>query len=145
MIDRTAPATRASYRHFLALPTRWHDNDAYGHVNNVVYYAFFDTAVNAHLIREGGLDIAADPFVGLVVETQCQFYRSLAFPDTVEAGLRVDKLGHSSVVYAIGIFLQGDDEAAATGRFVHVWVDRATQRPVRVPERIRAALEALQA
>ena len=136
-------ATRADYRRFLSIPTRWHDNDAYGHVNNVVYYAFFDTAVNEHLIREGGLDIAADACVGLVVETQCRYRRPLAFPVTVEAGLKVEHLGTSSVVYGIGIFAQGEDEAAAEGRFVHVWVDRASGEPVRVPERIRAALAGL--
>jgi acyl-CoA thioester hydrolase len=138
--DGEPRATRADYRRWLTIPTRWHDNDAYGHVNNVVYYAYFDTVVNEHLIRAGGLDIAAGPEIGLVVETSCRYFRSLAFPDTLEAGLRVDKLGHSSVVYGIGIFRAGDAEAAATGRFVHVWVDRATQRPVRVPQRIRDAL-----
>ncbi|MDH4180663.1 MAG: acyl-CoA thioesterase [Betaproteobacteria bacterium] len=142
---REPAETRARYRHFLAIPTRWHDNDAYGHVNNVVYYAWFDTVVNEHLIRVGGLDIAADPVVGLVVETSCRYHRSLAFPDAVEAGLRVERLGNSSVVYGIGIFRAGEDAAAASGRFVHVWVDRATQRPVRIPDRIRAALAAIAA
>ena len=142
---REPPETRARYRHFLAIPTRWHDNDAYGHVNNVVYYAWFDTVVNEHLIRVAGLDIAADPAVGLVVETSCRYHRSLAFPEAVEAGLRVDRLGKSSVVYGIGIFRAGEDEPSASGRFVHVWVDRATQRPVPVPERIRGALRALAA
>jgi acyl-CoA thioester hydrolase len=142
---REPAETRARYRHFLAIPTRWHDNDAYGHVNNVVYYAWFDTVVNEHLIRAAGLDIAADPVVGLVVETSCRYHRSLAFPDAVEAGLRVERLGNSSVVYGIGIFRAGEDEAAASGRFVHVWVDRATQRPVRIPDRIRAALAAIAA
>jgi acyl-CoA thioester hydrolase len=142
---RELPETRARYRHFLAIPTRWHDNDAYGHVNNVVYYAWFDTVVNEHLIRVAGLDIATDAAVALVVETSCRYQRSLAFPDAVEAGLRVDRLGRSSVVYGIGIFRAGEDEASASGRFVHVWVDRATQRPVPVPVRIRAALQALAA
>jgi acyl-CoA thioester hydrolase len=140
---REPPETRARYRHFLRIPTRWHDNDAYGHVNNVVYYAYFDTVVNEHLIRVAGLDIATDPLVGLVVETTCRYYRSLAFPEIVDAGLRVERLGSSSVVYGIGIFRADEDEAAASGRFVHVWVDRATQRPVRIPDRIRAALQAL--
>lgn len=140
---REPAETRARYRHFLAIPTRWHDNDAYGHVNNVVYYAWFDTVVNEHLIRAAGLDIAADPVVGLVVETSCRYHRSLAFPDAVEAGLRVERLGNSSVVYGIGIFRAGEDAAAASGRFVHVWVDRATQRPVRIPDRIRGALAAI--
>jgi acyl-CoA thioester hydrolase len=116
------------------------DNDSYGHVNNVTYYSYFDTAVNEHLIRAGGLDIARDPVIGIVVETGCTFHRSLAFPEVIDAGLRVAKLGGSSVIYGIGLFRQGEDEAAATGRFVHVWVDRATQRPAGVPPRIRAAL-----
>jgi acyl-CoA thioester hydrolase len=131
---------RADYRCFRAIPTRWHDNDAYGHVNNVIYYAWFDTVVNEHLIRAGGLDIARDPVIGIVVETACTFHRSLAFPEVIDAGLRVTKLGGSSVVYGIGLFRQGEDAPAATGRFVHVWVDRATQRPAGVPQRIRAAL-----
>ena len=134
---------RDAYRRWLAIPTRWHDNDAYGHVNNVVYYAYFDTVVNEHLINAAGLDIAEDPVVGLVVETTCRYHRPLSFPDVVDAGLRVERLGTSSVTYAIGLFRAGDDEAAASGRFVHVWVDRATQRPVPGPARIRAALEAL--
>jgi acyl-CoA thioester hydrolase len=134
---------RDAYRAFLTIPTRWMDNDAYGHVNNVVYYSYFDTAVNEHLIRAGGLDIARDPVVGLVVETSCRFARPLSFPDVLEAGLRVTKLGTSSVAYAIGLFRQDEPAAAAQGRFVHVWVDRATSRPVRVPDRIRAALAPL--
>ena len=134
---------RDAYRAFLRIPTRWMDNDAYGHVNNVVYYSYFDTAVNEHLIRVGGLDIAKDPVIGLVVETSCRFARPLSFPDVVEAGLRVTKLGSTSVVYAIGLFRRGENDAAAQGRFVHVWVDRATQRPVRVPDTIRAALAPL--
>ncbi len=116
------------------------DNDSYGHVNNVTYYSYFDTAVNEHLIRAGGLDIASDPVVGYVVETSCRYRKPLTFPETVDAGLRVVRLGTSSVTYEIGIFRQDDDEPAATGRFVHVWVDRATQRPAPIPPRIRAAL-----
>ena len=119
------------------------DNDTYGHVNNVTYYSYFDTAVNEHLIRAGGLDIVNDPVVGFVVETSCRFRKPLTFPETIDAGLRVVKLGTSSVTYEIGIFRQDDDEPAATGRFVHVWVDRATKRPVPIPPRIRAALEPL--
>jgi acyl-CoA thioester hydrolase len=138
--ERTARVGRVDYRHFLAIPTRWMDNDSYGHVNNVTYYSYFDTAVNEHLIRAGGLDIARDPVIGIVVETACTFHRSLAFPEVIDAGLRVTKLGGSSVVYGIGLFRQGEDEAAATGRFVHVWVDRATQRPAGVPPRVREAL-----
>lgn len=132
--------TRAAFRAFLAIPTRWMDNDSYGHVNNVTYYSYFDTAVNEHLIRAGGLDPARDGVVGLVVETACRFHASLSFPEVVDAGLAVTKLGRSSVVYAIGLFRQGVARAAADGRFVHVWVDRATQRPVDLPARIRTAL-----
>jgi acyl-CoA thioester hydrolase len=143
-----APAAEASlargfYRHFLAIPTRWMDNDAYGHVNNVTYYSYFDTAVNQHLIRAGGLDPHRDTAIGLVVETSCRFHRSLSFPEIVDAGLGVARLGTSSVAYAIGLFRQGDDAAAATGRFVHVWVDRTSQRPTPLPARVRAALQAL--
>ncbi len=140
---REAPLPRGAYRRFLAIPTRWADNDSYGHVNNVTYYSYFDTVVNEHLIREGGLDIAGGPAIGLVVETACRFHRSLTFPETIEAGLRVARLGTSSVTYEIGIFRQGDDDAAASGRFVHVWVERATPRPTPVPAAVRAALAPL--
>ena len=138
-----APGLRAGYRRFLAIPTRWMDNDSYGHVNNVTYYSYFDTAVNEHLIVDGGLDIVGGPAIGVVVETMCRFKKSLSFPDTIDAGLRVVKIGTSSVRYEIGLFRQGDDEPAATGHFVHVWVDRANQRQVPVPPAIRAALELL--
>ncbi|HEX8011728.1 MAG TPA: thioesterase family protein [Casimicrobiaceae bacterium] len=134
---------RASYKSFLAIPTRWMDNDLYGHVNNVTYYSYFDTAVNEHLIRAGGLDIHAAPAIGLVVETSCRFHKGLSFPDVVDVGLRVTKLGNSSVRYEIGLFRRGEEEPAATGHFVHVWVDRRTRRPTPVPERVRAALAAL--
>ena len=136
----SADLPRSHYRHFVAIPTRWMDNDAYGHVNNVVYYSYFDTAVNQHLIRAGGLDVMRDPVIGLVVETACVFRRSFAFPEMVDAGLAVTHLGTSSVVYAIGLFRQGDDLPAAVGRFVHVWVERETQRPTPLPDTIRAAL-----
>jgi len=137
------PRSRADFRHFIAIPTRWMDNDAYGHVNNVTYYSYFDTAVNEHLIRAGGLDIVNSAAIGLVVETGCTFAKSLSFPEVVDAGLSVTRIGRSSVIYAIGLFRAGDDEPAARGRFVHVWVDRITQRPVPVPPAIRAALEPL--
>ena len=134
---------RDSYRSFLAIPTRWMDNDVYGHVNNVTYYSYFDTVVNEHLVRAAGLDIAAASVIGIVVETCCRFHKSLTFPDVVDAGLRVAKLGSSSVTYEIGLFRHGDDEPAATGHFVHVWVDRATRRPTPVPSDVRAALSPL--
>src|SRR5258708_27227206 len=116
------------------------DNDTYGHVNNVTYYSYFDTVVNEHLVRSGGLDIHQAPAVGVVAETSCRFHRALSFPDTIDAGLRVAKLGNSSVVYEVGLFHAQDEAPAATGRFVHVWVERTSQRPVAIPEHIRAAL-----
>jgi acyl-CoA thioester hydrolase len=134
------PLRRADYRHFLSIPTRWMDNDRYGHVNNVTYYSYFDTVVNQHLISHGGLRIDSDPVVGYVVESACRFHAPLAFPQLLEAGLRVTRLGRSSVVYDIGIFAAAAHAPAATGRFVHVWVDRATGRPAEVPTKIRAAL-----
>jgi acyl-CoA thioester hydrolase len=138
-----ARARRADYRRFLAIPTRWMDNDTYGHVNNVAYYSYFDTAVNEHLISEGRLDIRDGPQIGLVVETRCLFHRALSFPQIIDAGLRVARLGTSSVTYDIGLFERGEDEPAATGYFVHVWVERATRRPTSVPAAIRSALEPL--
>jgi acyl-CoA thioester hydrolase len=134
---------RVAYPYFLAIPTRWMDNDTYGHVNNVTYYSYFDTVVNEHLVRAGGLDIHRAPAIGLVVETSCRYHRPLSFPDTIDAGLRVARIGNSSVTYEIALFLKGDEDPAATGQFVHVWVERATQRPTTVPARIRVALEAL--
>jgi len=131
------------YPHVLELPTRWKDNDVYGHVNNVVYYSYFDTVINAYLIREGGLDIHRDDVIGLCVESHCAFTASLAFPETVRAGLRVATLGRTSVRYEIGLFGEGSQDPAAEGWFVHVFVDRATRRPVDIPGGVRAALERL--
>lgn len=119
------------------------DNDVYGHVNNVVYYSYFDTVINDFLIKQGGLDIHAGPVIGLCVESQCSFKASLAFPETVRAGLRVGKLGTSSVRYEIGLFGEGAEEAAAEGHFVHVFVDRETRRPAPIPDGVRSALERL--
>lgn len=143
MADRAPPETRDRYRHFLPIPTRWMDNDQYGHVNNVVYYAYFDTVINEFLIRQGGLDIASGSVVGLAVETRCRFHKELTFPEVVEAGMRVGKIGTSSVIYEIGIFKAGDKDAAADGHFVHVFVERATRKPVSVPDAMRAALDRL--
>lgn len=134
---------REAFGIFRAIPTRWADNDVYGHVNNVVYYSWFDTAVNAWLVERGFLDIAGSATVGLVVETSCSYFESVAFPETIEAGFGVERLGNSSVTYRIGIFREGGERAAAQGRFTHVYVDRATQRPVPIPAALRAALEAL--
>jgi acyl-CoA thioester hydrolase len=143
MSDRKAPpGTRSDYKHFLAIPTRWMDNDVYQHVNNVVYYSYFDTVINKYLIEAGGLDIQASPVVGLAIETACRFRKSFAFPEVVDAGLRVGHLGNSSVRYEIGLF-GPEDEARAEGHFVHVFVERASNRPVPIPPRMRAALEQL--
>ena len=135
--------SRTSYPHFLAIPTRWKDNDVYGHVNNIDYYSFFDTVINAYLIREGGLDIHRGAVVGLAAETHCKFLKPIAFPQTVDAGLRVVRLGNSSVRYEIGLFIEGDPQPAAEGWFVHVFVDRAAQKAHPIPEPIRAALSRL--
>ena len=134
---------RANYPHFLEIATRWMDNDIYGHVNNVVYYSYFDTVVNEYLVRAGGLDIHAGSVIGIAVESLCRFHRSIAFPDVIEAGLRAGRLGNSSVRYEIGLFRRGDEEPAATGHFVHVFVDRGNRRPVAIPGPIRAALQRL--
>jgi acyl-CoA thioester hydrolase len=133
----------ADYPHRRAIPTRWKDNDVYGHVNNVEYYSYFDTVINAWLIEEGGLDIHGGPVIGLCAESHCAFHAPLAFPETVEAALRVGHLGRSSVRYEIGLFGDGGERLAATGWFVHVFVDRAERRSVEIPERMRAALERL--
>ena len=133
--------TRDDYAHFLELPTRWMDNDIYGHVNNALYYAFFDTAINEYLIAEGRLNINSGPVIAFAVESQCQYLRPLAFPGVIDIGLRVGKLGNSSVRYELAIFKQGETFAAAAGYFVHVFVDRVTQRPVPMPATIRSALE----
>lgn len=135
---------REDYPHFLTITTRWMDNDLYGHVNNVVYYSWFDTAVNAHLIEQGALDIHGGQTIGLVVETQCNYFAPLAFPQQVEAGMRVARLGGSSVRYEVGLFAAGEPLTAAKGHFVHVYVDRASRRPVPLPPALRAVLEEMQ-
>ena len=135
--------TRERYRHFLPIATRWMDNDVYGHVNNALYYAYFDTVINEYLIARGGLDIAAGGVIGLCVESHCAYLRPVGFPDVIDAGMRVAHLGNSSVRYEIAIFKRGEDTAAAHGWFVHVFVDRATRRPAPLPGPIRAALEIL--
>jgi acyl-CoA thioester hydrolase len=137
---RPRPHHRSDYRVFRSIPTRWADNDMYGHVNNVVYYGWFDTAVNALLIERGALDIHQGGVIGFVVETHCNYFAPLAFPQTVEAGVRVTQVGSSSVRYEIGLFAEGVEAAAAQGHFVHVYVDRQTQRPVALPEALRAVV-----
>ena len=139
----TAAETRAAYRAFRRIQTRWADNDAYGHVNNMAYYGYFDTAVTEHLVLAGGHDYRNAGAIGLVVESMCRYFKPLAFPDRLDAGLRIGRLGRSSVRYEIALFREGEDDAAAAGHFVHVFVDRATNRPTPVPPHIRAALEPL--
>jgi acyl-CoA thioester hydrolase len=136
-------ASRAQYAHVQAIPTRWADNDVYGHVNNVEYYAFFDTAINSWLIREGGLDIHAGAVIGLCAESHCAYRAAISFPDVVEAALRVGQLGRRSVRYEIALFRAGEPAALAEGWFVHVFVDRSTRAPAEIPPPLRAALQRL--
>lgn len=139
----TTSIRRDRFPHLTAIDTRWMDNDAYGHVNNVVYYSFFDTAVNRWLISQGLLDIGTSDAIGLVVETGCRFFAPLSFPDRVTAGLGVQHIGTTSVRYEIALFRNDDDIAAAIGHFVHVYVDRTTRRPTPIPSATRTALESL--
>lgn len=142
--SRPRPNAREAYPVFRSISTRWADNDVYGHVNNVIYYSWFDTAVNAWLIERGALDIEHGPVIGLVVETQCNYFAPLSFPQTVEAGIRVSRRGRSSVHYEVGLFAQGAPLAAAQGHFVHVYVDRTTRRPVALPATLLSVLEPLE-
>jgi len=135
--------TPADYPHHLAIPTRWKDNDVYGHVNNVEYYSYFDTVINTYLIRQGGLDIHDGPVIGVCAESHCDFHAAIGFPDAIDAGLRVGKLGRSSVRYELGLFHAEEGTPLATGWFVHVFVDRAERRPVEIPAGLRGALERL--
>lgn len=141
-MTRPAPHRRGDYPHAMAITTRWSDNDAYAHVNNAVYYQYFDTVVNTWLIERGLLDVAAGATIGLVVETGCRFFAPLSYPETVTAALRVTQLGRTSVRYEVALFGAGE-AAAAQGHFVHVYVDRQTRRPVEVPAPLRAALQSL--
>ena len=142
--SRPLPQSRSSYNAFRRIDTRWMDNDVYGHVNNVVYYSWFDTAVNAHLIEHGALDIHHGRTIGLVIETQCNYFAPLAFPQTIEAGIRVARMGTSSVRYEVALFAAGEDLCAACGHFVHVYVERDTRRPVSaLPESLKTVLETL--
>lgn len=141
--DKPQPAPRSAYKVFRSISTRWMDNDAYGHVNNVVYYSWFDTAVNAYLIEQGVLDIHHGDTIGLVIETQCNYFSPLAFPQTVEAGIRVARLGASSVRYEVGLFAQGEPLTAARGHFIHVYVDKQSRRPAPLPLNLKTVLETL--
>lgn len=135
--------TRADFRVFRPLQTRWMDNDSYGHVNNVVYYSYFDTAVNGWLMEATGQDTRLLPAIGVVAETSCRFFSEISFPDTLDAGLRIERLGKSSIVYRLGLFRGAAEAACAAGRFVHVYVDAVTRKPVPIPEAIRAAAATL--
>jgi len=143
MTTETKPLKRSDYREFYPIVTRWMDNDIYGHVNNVTYYSYFDSAVNRYLIELGGLIIPDAPIVGFVVNSHCNYLAPIAYPDAIEVGLRVNKLGNSSVTYGVAIFKQGDEQACAYGDFIHVFVERAANKAVPIPESIRTALAAL--
>lgn len=134
---------RSDFPHFQTIPTRWMDNDVYGHVNNVTYYSYFDTVVNQHLIEQADLDPKTSSEIGLVVETKCNFLSEITFPESIEAGLRVTKIGNSSVVYEIALFKETSNAPSAVGHFVHVYVDRESRKPSKIPDRIRAALTLL--
>jgi len=142
-MNRPQALPRDHYRHFQGITTRWMDNDAYGHVNNVVYYSYFDTAVNRYLIEAGALDIQRSEVIGLVIETRCNYFAPLEFPQIVDAGLRVAHIGKSSVRYEVGLFAAAEPMSAAAGHFVHVYVDRATRRPAELPAALLAALQPL--
>jgi acyl-CoA thioester hydrolase len=142
-MHKPQPEARSAYKIFRAISTRWMDNDVYGHVNNVVYYSWFDTAVNAYLIAQGVLDIDKGDTIGLVIETQCNYFEPLAFPQTVDAGVRVARLGNSSVRYEVGLFAQGAPLTAAKGHFIHVYVDRQSRRPTPLPQPLKTVLEKL--
>ncbi|GAA4018260.1 thioesterase family protein [Actimicrobium antarcticum] len=143
-MSRAEAGRRSAYLHFQPITTRWSDNDAYGHVNNVMYYSWFDTVVNTLLIHGGVLDLEHSPVIGLVIETHCNYFSSVAFPERVTAGLRVAHLGTSSVRYEVGIFREDDDQAAAQGHLVHVYVDRISRRPVAIPASMRQLLLSIQ-
>ena len=139
------PQTRADFHHFMPVDTRWNDNDTYGHINNAVYYFYFDSVVNSYLIAQKVLDPKISETIGLVAETGCSYFSPLSFPEKIKAGLRVRHVGTSSVVYEIGLFSAQANETAALGKFVHVYVDATTRRPVKLPENLRQAVERLQA
>lgn len=142
-MSKSQPAHRSAFGVFRSITTRWMDNDVYGHVNNVTYYSYFDTAVNGFLIDQGLLDIGCGKAIGLVVDTGCSYFASIAFPDEIEIGFKVARLGNSSVRYELGVFRKGEDIAVAQGHFVHVYVDRETRQPIGLEKRARAILEAV--
>jgi acyl-CoA thioester hydrolase len=141
---RVEAGTRRDYKYFYAIATRWMDNDIYGHVNNVIYYSWFDTAVNQFLIANKMLDIEKSPVIGLVIETHCTYFAPVAFPDRITVGVRVAKLGNSSARYEVGIFREDEENASAQGHFVHVYVSRDTRRPAAIPDTMRSLLQSIQ-
>jgi|SRR5688572_18856862 acyl-CoA thioester hydrolase len=143
MVIEVAATHRDDFRAWRTITTRWMDNDSYGHVNNATYYSYFDTAVNGFLMEASGADIRSLPAIGIVAETTCRFLKSLSFPERIEVGLAVERLGRTSIVYRIGIFREGEADPAAVGRFVHVYVDERGRRPTPVPAVIRAAVAPL--
>ena len=143
MTEKQKTSLRSDYKQFYLIETRWNDNDSYGHVNNIVYYSYFDTAVNRHLIQQGVLDLTGSESVGLVIESKCTYFSSITFPDTVSVGLKVVHLGNSSVRYQIGLFCNDAETASAVGEFVHVYVNRSTNKPVSIPANTRSVLQAL--
>ena len=142
-MQRPKPGVRDEYRHFLTITTRWMDNDIYGHINNVQYYSYFDTVINRFLIEQDVLDIHGGEVIGLAVESHCNYFSSAAFPDDIEAGLRVAHLGRSSVRYEIGLFVAAHELAVAQGHFIHVYVDRSSDRPVELPNELRSCLQTI--
>ena len=143
MTEKQKPSHRSDYKQFSHIETRWNDNESYGHVNNIVYYSYFDTAVNRHLIQKGVLNLSNSEVVGLVIESKCTYFSPITFPDTVAVGLKVIHLGNSSVRYQIGLFCNDSDSASAVGEFVHVYVERSTNKPVSIPNNTRIVLQAL--
>lgn len=143
MTDRPKPDLRAAYAQIVSMNTRWADNDVYGHVNNTVYYEWFDTAVNEVLIREGAIDIERGTVIGLVVDTQCSYFAPISFPERISVGIKVVRSGSTSVRYGLAVFRDDSREACAQGHFVHVYVDRATRRPVALPQALRSVVEKL--
>jgi acyl-CoA thioester hydrolase len=143
MTEKQKPTLRSDYKDFSHIETRWNDNDSYGHVNNIVYYSYFDTAVNRHLIQKGVLDLSNSEVIGLVIESKCTYFSPITFPDTVAVGLKVIHLGNSSVRYQIGLFCNESESASAVGEFVHVYVERSINKPVSIPDNTRKVLQAL--
>ena len=143
MSDNSTPTHRNDYMYFSDISTRWMDNDVYGHVNNVIYYSFFDTVINGFLLENKVLDFNSGDVIGLVKETRCTYFESLAFPDKISAGLKVERIGNSSVTYNVGIFGSGSETATAQGHFIHVYVDSTSRRPVSIPDDLRLVLKSI--